>query len=61
MEGGMGSPDELPPRDATAIRAYLQESGVSAADLAGYTDAEILEAYDQAAGGEVGTDSSASY
>lgn len=58
--GGVGA--DLPPRDAAAIRAYLQESGVSAADLAGYTDAEILEAYDQAANGQVGTeDTSPSY
>ncbi len=47
---------ELPSRDPDAIRVYLQENGVSAADLAQYTDAEILEAYDQAAGGQTTVD-----
>lgn len=60
-EGGAGFADELPPRDAAAIRVYLQNSGVSAADLANYTDAELLEAYDQAASGQVGQDQTPTY
>jgi hypothetical protein len=53
---GVGVPDPttgamqgVPPRDAKAIRAYLQSNGWSAADLAQFTDAQILEAYDQSA------------
>lgn len=37
----------IPPRDATAVRAYLRASGMTDAQLASYTDAQLLEAYDQ--------------
>ena len=39
----------IPPRDASAIRAYLEASGVPASELANYTDAQLLDAYDQSA------------
>lgn len=42
-------PLELPARDPAAIRAYLEANGVSAEDLASYTDAQLLDAYDQSA------------
>lgn len=40
-----GSP--IPPRDPVAIRQALRASGMSEADIASYTDAQLLEAYDQ--------------
>ena len=46
-EQGAGTAQGIPPRDAKAIRAYLQSTGWSTTDLAQFTDAQILEAYDQ--------------
>lgn len=40
-----GSP--IPPRDAAAIRQALRASGMAEAEIASYTDAQLLEAYDQ--------------
>jgi hypothetical protein len=40
-----GSP--VPPRDPAAIRQALRASGMSEAELASYSDAQLLEAYDQ--------------
>lgn len=37
----------MPERSASAIRVYLQAQGVSSAQLAGYTDEMLLQAYDQ--------------
>jgi hypothetical protein len=45
--GGAASP--VPPRDAEAIRTYLRASGMSDAELSAYSDAQLLEAYDQSA------------
>lgn len=44
-----GNASSVPPRDAEAIRAYLRASGMSEAELAAYSDAQLLEAYDQSA------------
>lgn len=44
---GAGTPSAVPPREPAAIRAYLQASGWNAAEVANFTDAQILEAYDQ--------------
>lgn len=46
--GANGSaPSAIPDRSPAAIRAYLRASGVSEGDLAGYTDEELLNAYDE--------------
>jgi hypothetical protein len=46
--GGSGSTPQPPTsRDPKQIRAYLESIGVSKQELASYTDAQILEAYDQ--------------
>jgi hypothetical protein len=37
----------VPNRDAAAIRSYLKAQGVSEAQLSSYTDAMLLQAYDQ--------------
>jgi hypothetical protein len=47
----VGTPGELPsavpPRDPSIIRQYLKASGMSDAELRGYSDVALLEAYDQ--------------
>lgn len=49
--GNVGSVLPLvPDRDPDAIRAFLAAQGVSEAELANYSDALLLEAYDQSAG-----------
>ncbi len=45
--GGAVGASPIPPRDAATIRSILQSSGMSAAELAGFSDAELLNAYDQ--------------
>lgn len=60
---GGGTPSSVPPREPAAIRAYLQASGWSAAEVASFTDAQILEAYDQSirsSGGEANASSTVS-
>lgn len=51
LGGLVGTPGQLPsavpPRDAAVIRQYLKASGMSEAELRGYSDAALLEAYDQ--------------
>jgi hypothetical protein len=47
VPGTGNEPPGLPERDVVAIRAYLRLSGVSEEELSNYTDAQILEAYDQ--------------
>jgi hypothetical protein len=49
VDTGMGVAAGIPPRDAKSIRAYLQSHGWTSAELAQFTDAQILEAYDQSA------------
>lgn len=50
-EGGMNIPGSVlslkPERDPAAIRTFLQAQGMSDAELSNYTDAMLLEAYDQ--------------
>lgn len=38
----------IPPREPNAVRVWLKTLGFSDSDLASYTDAQILEAYDEA-------------
>jgi hypothetical protein len=47
--GGPGGGSSIPDRDPEAIRAYLKAGGVSAAQVDSYTDAELLQAYDESA------------
>jgi len=42
-----GALSEIPPRDAAAIRAYLNAQGIAKVELDKYTDEEILAAYDE--------------
>lgn len=37
----------MPERDPAAIREFLRQSGVSEAELSNYTDADLLQAYDE--------------
>jgi len=48
----------VPPRDPEAIRTFLRMRGMSDAEIARYSDAEILESYDAAAKGGDGASAS---
>lgn len=43
---GLGT-SAVPPRDVSAIRAYLRASGMSEQELSAYSDEELLRAYDE--------------
>lgn len=47
IPGGAIGASPIPPRDPQAIRAILQASGMSAADLAEFSDEALLQVYDQ--------------